>query len=87
MEQVINIFSMRKLVAYRIGRQQWCKKEGNKGLLRRGNVIVLYISHTNIKSYKWVNCSTITFPLLLNPCFLPFYTTTAFQSYIPPTFS
>ena len=26
-------FSMRTLVAYRIGRQWWCKKEGNKGLI------------------------------------------------------
>ena len=32
-------FSMRTLVAYRIGRQQWCKKEGN----RRENVI--YLAH------------------------------------------
>ena len=28
--QVIKTFSMRNLVAYRIGRQYWCKKEGNK---------------------------------------------------------
>ena len=42
MEQVIKIFSMRKLVAYRIGRQLWCKTEGNKGLIR---VIVLFFPH------------------------------------------
>ena len=36
MKQVIKTFSMRMLVAYRIGiRQYWCKKEGNKGLIRR----------------------------------------------------
>ena len=42
MKQVVKTFSMRKLVAYRIGiRQYWCKKEGNEGQIRRGNVIVL----------------------------------------------
>ena len=30
--QVMITFSMRKLMAYRIGRQLWCKKEGIKGL-------------------------------------------------------
>ena len=46
MKQVIKTFFMRKLVAYRIGiRQHWCKKEGNKGLIIRGNVIVLYFTH------------------------------------------
>ena len=29
----------------------------------------------------------ITFPILLDHCFLAFYTTIAFKSYIPPTFS
>ena len=32
-------------MAYRIGRQWWCKKEGNKGLIRRENGIVLYFAH------------------------------------------
>ena len=45
--QVIKTFSMRKLVAYRIGRQLWCKKEGNKGL----NVI-LYRLGTTEKSHS-----------------------------------
>ena len=39
-QQVIKTFSMKKLVAYRIGKAilNWCQKEGNKGLIRRGNV-------------------------------------------------
>ena len=50
------------------------KKEGNKDLLIRGNVIRTQLN--NIMSYK---CRTI-------PILFPFYTTIAFQSYIP-TFS
>ena len=42
MKQVIITFSVRRLVAYGIGIQYWCK---NKGLIKCGNVIVLYISH------------------------------------------
>ena len=32
-------------MAYRIGRQWWCKKEGNTGLIIRENGIVLYLAH------------------------------------------
>ena len=33
------------------------------------------------------NIGLLHFPLLFDPCFLPFYTTIAFQSYMPPTLS
>ena len=79
---------MRKLVAYRIGKQWWCKKEGNKGLIIRENGIVLYLAHELYPTCRNVlNIGLFHFPLLLDPCFLPFYTTIAFKSYMPPTFS
>ena len=34
-----------------------------------------------------LNIGLLHFPLLLDPCFLAFYTTIAFKSYMPPTFS
>ena len=33
------------MVVYSIQRQQWCKKQGNKGFVRRKNVIVLCLAH------------------------------------------
>ena len=44
--------------------------------------IVLYLAHSSLcAKYR-----TITFFLLIRPCFLAFYTTIAFKSYIPATF-
>ena len=72
-------FSMRKLVAYRIWRQWWCKKEGEMGLIIRENGIVLYIAYEqHTISYIYRNVLIIGlfhFPLLLDPCFHPIYTT------------
>ena len=75
---------MKKLV---VNRLQWCKKQGNKGLTIRKNVIVLYSAMCHLLCYFVLNIGLLHFPLLLDPCFLAFYTTVAFKSYIPPTFS
>ena len=76
---------MRKLVVLYVG------FEGNSGVKARKqgstnkrNVIVLYLAHLIICV---LNIALLHFPLLLNPCFLAFYTTIAFKSYIQLTFS
>ena len=62
-EQIIKTFSVRKLVPYKRS-QQWCKKGGNKGLIKREDIIVLYFAH-KIMFYKWVRYRTLHFPFNL----------------------
>ena len=45
---------MRTLLAYRFGR---CRKEGNKDLIRRGNIIVLYFIPLLPSNPIWHQCS------------------------------
>ena len=50
---------LRKLVAYRIGRDQWCKKEGNKGQIIREMYICIcpifrtFVGHYTPGSEQW----------------------------------
>ena len=41
----------------------------------------------NSPRFKCAKYRTTTFSLLIRPCFLAVYTTIAFKSYMPPTFS
>ena len=75
LSQVIKTFSMRKLVAYRIGiRQYWCKKEGNKQGSNKKGKFKSYISPIcgTVTLCLCAKYRTITFPLLIKPLFPSF---------------
>ena len=70
----------RKLVGYRNWRQRWCKKEGNKKINDTKNPIFsTSFGSVTFTRAKYRICSIIY--LFPKPCFLPFYTTFASNSY------
>ena len=66
----------------------WCKKARKQGSNNKrkcnspifSTFVCYYVIHV-------LNIGLFHFPLMLYPCFLAFYTTIAFKSYIPPPFS
>ena len=72
----------RKLVRYRNWRQMLSKKDGNKVLGKEIYLaLLLVLLHLHVQ-----NIGFLSHFLFSKPCSLPFYTTFASKSYIPPTF-
>ena len=85
MKQDIKTFSLRKLVVYRICGVKTKGTRDQRWYNFFNSPIFSNVKCTYYKSAKYRTIKKIV-PSLI-PCSLPFYTTIAFKSYIPLTFS